>query len=56
MRALARPPVLLRGAESRRVQHILDEDTIAAPGVVHENVGHGAHQLAVLQDRAAAHV
>ena len=40
---------------SRRFQHILDKNTIAPSGFVHQNVGDGADELAVLDDRTAAH-
>ena len=35
--------------------HIIDEDPVPRCGVVDENVGDGAHQLAVLDNGAAAH-
>lgn len=37
-----------------RVQHIFNEDAVARGGVVDENVGDGAHQLSVLDNRRAA--
>ena len=40
---------------SRRVQHIFDEDAIARRGVVHQHMGHGADDLSILKDGAAAH-
>jgi len=40
---------------SCRLQHILDEDPVPTAGLVYKNVGHGANELAVLNDRAAAH-
>ena len=39
----------------RRVQHIFDEDAITRCGVIYQNVGHGADELAVLENGAAAH-
>ena len=35
-------------------QHILNEDPVALGGVVHQHVGDGAYQVAVLDDGAAA--
>ena len=43
-------PFLLR----RRVQHIINENSISRSRVVHQYMGHRAHQLAVLNDRASA--
>ena len=39
----------------RRVQHILNEDTVSGCGIIDHNVGHRTDQLAVLNDGAAAH-
>ena len=39
----------------RCVQHGFDEDAVARCGVVDENMGHGANQLAVLYDGRAGH-
>ena len=36
-------------------EHIFDKDAVAAGGVAHENVGHRADELSVLDDRTAAH-
>ena len=36
-------------------KHILNKDAVATGGVVHQNVGHGADELAVLENGAAAH-
>ena len=36
-------------------EHILDKDTVANGGIVDQDVRHRAHDLAVLNDRAAAH-
>jgi len=41
---------------SRRFQHVLDEDTVASGRIIYENMGHSAHQFAVLNNRTAAHV
>ena len=38
------------------IQHILDEDAVAGCGVVHKNMGDGADEFAVLNNRTAAHV
>ena len=35
-------------------EHILDEDAISRGGIVDEDVGHRAHELAVLNDGGAA--
>ena len=37
------------------IQHILDEDTITTGGVIHQHMGHGTHDFAVLNDGAAGH-
>ena len=39
-----------------RVQHIFDEDAISDGGVVDKDVGDGAHQFTVLNDRRAGHL
>jgi len=39
----------------RCVQHIFDENPVTSGRIVHQNMGHGAHQLPVLYDRTAAH-
>ena len=36
-----------------RVEHILDEYTVADGGIVNENMGHGADELTVLQNGRA---
>ena len=36
-------------------QHGLGQDAIALGGIVNEHMGHGAHQLPILEDGAAAH-
>ena len=38
-----------------RVQHILNKDAISGGGVVHKDMGDGADELAVLNDRTATH-
>ena len=38
-----------------RVEHVFDEDAVSRCGVVHENMGHRAHQFAVLYNRRAGH-
>ena len=38
-----------------RIQHILNEDTIAGGGVIHQDVGDGADDMAVLDNRTAGH-
>ena len=38
-----------------RFQHPFDEDTVAVGGVVHEDVGDGADDAAILDDGAAGH-
>ena len=38
-----------------RFQHIFDEDAISRCGIVDEDMGHGTHQLAVLDDGRAGH-
>lgn len=38
-----------------RFEHILSEDAVAAGGIVHQHVGDGADELAILYDRRAAH-
>ena len=37
------------------VQHVFDEDAIAGGGVVDQDMGHGADELAVLDDGTAGH-
>ena len=57
------PPSALRAATSLYtrealgcgVQHIFDEDAIPGGRIVNKDMGHGAHQFAVLDDRAAGH-
>ena len=39
----------------RRVQHILDKNPVPRSRIVHQHMGHGAYQLAVLNNRASAH-
>ena len=34
-----------------RIQHIFDEDAVAARGVIDQNVGYRTYQSAVLNDR-----
>ena len=36
-------------------QHVFDEDAVAAGGVAHQNVGHRADELSVLENGASAH-
>jgi hypothetical protein len=37
------------------IQHIFDEDAVAHGGVIDKDMGHCAHQFAVLDDGAAGH-
>ena len=51
-------PVLFVGAICDRplccrIQHILDKDAVAHGGIVYEDMGDGADELAVLDDRRA---
>ena len=39
----------------RCIQHIFDKNPVAGIRLIDENMGHGTHQLAVLNDRTAAH-
>jgi len=39
----------------RGVQHVFNEDAVAHGGVVDKDVGHRAHQFAVLDNGAAGH-
>lgn len=39
----------------RRIQHILDKDSVSRRWIVHQHMAHRADQPAVLQDRAAGH-
>ena len=39
----------------RRLQHILNKNPIPRSRIVHQHMGHGAYQLAVLNNRASAH-
>ena len=39
----------------RRIQHIFNENPIPSRRIIHKNVRHRADELAVLDDRAAAH-
>ncbi len=36
-------------------EHILNKDSVASGGILHQHMGHGAHEFAVLNDRSAAH-
>ena len=36
-------------------QHILNKDPISPGRIIYQNMGHSAHQLPVLNNRAAAH-
>ena len=38
-----------------RFQHIFDEDSVAGGGVIDQHMGHGADELAVLDNGAARH-
>lgn len=40
----------------RCIQHIFDKDSVSLGRIVDEDVGDGADELAILYDRAAAHV
>ena len=37
------------------IQHIFNENTVPRSGIVDQNVGDGADELAVLNDRTATH-
>ena len=37
-------------------KHILDEDAVTGCGIIHQHVGDGADELAVLDNGAAGHV
>ena len=39
----------------RGIQHIFDKNAIAGGGIVYKDVGHGADELATLDNRTAAH-
>ena len=39
----------------RLQEHILRQNAVALGGIIYQNMGHCAHQLAVLQNGAAAH-
>ena len=39
----------------RRIQHIFDENSVTLRRIADENMGDGADELSVLQNRAAAH-
>ena len=39
----------------RRIQHVFDKDAVAHCGIIDENVGRCADELAVLNDGTAAH-
>lgn len=39
----------------RRIQHIVDKDTVTAGGVIYEDVSDRANELSVLDDRTATH-
>ena len=43
------------GHLSRRIQHVFDENAVPPCRVIYENMGHGANQLAVLNDRTTGH-
>ena len=40
---------------SCRFQHVFDKDPVPSGRIIDQNVGHGAHQLAVLNNWTAAH-
>ena len=44
-----------REALGCRIQHVFDKDAIAGGGIVDKDMGDGAHQFSVLNDRAAGH-
>ena len=39
----------------RGIQHIFDEDAVALGGIIYENVGDGADEVAVLDNGATGH-
>ena len=57
------PPSRLRRATSlctretlrSGVQHIFNENSVTGGGVIDEDMGHGANQFAILNNRATAH-
>ena len=46
---------LPRSFLSRRIQHILNKYPVPSRRIIYQNMGHCAHQLAILNDGAAAH-
>ena len=40
---------------SRRVQHVFDKDPVAGIRIVDKDMGDGADELAILDDRRAGH-
>jgi len=44
-----------REALSCRIQHVFNKNAIARCGIIYQNMGHGADELAVLNDWTAAH-
>ena len=48
-------PFVLSRQVAHLIQHIFNEDPVARGGVVHKDMSHSAHQLAVLNDRTAGH-
>ena len=44
-----------REALCRSIQHILDKDSVTTGGIIDKDMGHSAHQFAVLDDGTSAH-
>ena len=40
---------------NRLIQHVFDKNSVAAGGVIDQDVGDSAHEFSVLKDRGAAH-
>ena len=57
LRAASGPIMMFYGTPllPRRVQHILNKNPVPRSRIVHQHMGHGAYQLAVLNNRASAH-
>ena len=55
MHRIARKRTVLNRPSCRCVQHVFNEDAVAGGGGVNKDVGHRAHQPAILDDGGAAH-
>ena len=40
---------------SSRIQHILNKNSVSPCRIIYKHMGHGAHKLTILNNRAAAH-